>query len=195
MHSNSPEPVNFFGEQSSLGGAQLSFGGAQAVIWGTRPQNAPRGARPDSAWMDFLMLQLFCPFFFNLLARIQGCPTFLLIRATFTGEKLLQATCIFTKIKLRIIASLLYKIGAHFGQYFGYLSPKVNEDQKKRSSPQIGADFRQCYGNLSQKVGEDQKKKKKKEKKDLRRKSDLIAGRPNQNRFCFRPFYLPENAK
>ena len=27
------------------------------------------------------------------------------------------------------------------------------------SSPQIGADFGQYYGNLSQKVGEDQKKK------------------------------------
>ena len=61
----------------------------------------------------------------------QGCPTFLLVRATFTVEKLLRATCIFTKIKLQIIASLLYKIGAHFGQYFGYLSPKVSEDQKK----------------------------------------------------------------
>ena len=61
----------------------------------------------------------------------QGCPTFLLVRATFTGEKLLRATCIFTKIKLQIIASLLYKIGAHFGQYFGYLSPKVGENQKK----------------------------------------------------------------
>ena len=61
----------------------------------------------------------------------QGCPTFLLERATFTGEKLLRATCIFTKIKLQILASLLYKIGAHFGQYFGYLSPKVGEDQKK----------------------------------------------------------------
>ena len=52
---------------------------------------------------------------------MQGCPTFLLVLATFTGEKLLRATCIFTKIKLQIIASLLYKIGAHFGQYFGYL--------------------------------------------------------------------------
>ena len=41
------------------------------------------------------------------------------------------ATCIFTKIKLQMIASLLYKIGAYFGQYFGYLSPKVSKDQKK----------------------------------------------------------------
>ena len=61
-----------------------------------------------------------------------GCPTFLLVRATFTEEKLLRATCIFTKIKLQIIASLLYKIGAHFGQYFWYLSQKLGEDQKKK---------------------------------------------------------------
>ena len=40
-HSNSLEPVNFFGAQSSLGGAQFSFGGAQAVIRGARPRNAP----------------------------------------------------------------------------------------------------------------------------------------------------------
>ena len=45
----------------------------------------------------------------------QVCPTFLLVRATFPEEKLLRATCIFTKIKLQIIASLLHKIGAHFG--------------------------------------------------------------------------------
>ena len=87
----------------------------------------------------------------------------------------------FANSKLQIIASLLYKIGAHFGQYFGYLSPKVSEDQKKGlrrksvlisvsftgictkkkvktkkkgCSPQSGADFRQYYGNLSQKEGE-----------------------------------------
>ena len=44
----------------------------------------------------------------------QACPTFLLVQATFMGEKLFRATCIFTKIKLQIIASLLHKIGAHF---------------------------------------------------------------------------------
>ena len=33
LRSRSPEPVNFFGAQSSLG-AQFSFGGAQAVSWG-----------------------------------------------------------------------------------------------------------------------------------------------------------------
>ena len=37
LHSSSPDPVNFFGAQSSLGGAQ-------AVIWGARPLNALRGA-------------------------------------------------------------------------------------------------------------------------------------------------------
>ena len=34
LHSNSPEPINFFG-------AQYSFGGTQAVIWGARPRNTP----------------------------------------------------------------------------------------------------------------------------------------------------------
>ena len=92
---------------------------------------------------------------------MQGCPTFLLVRSTFTGEKLLRATCIFTKIKLQKIASLFYKVSAHFGQYFGYLSQKLGEDQKKRSSPQIGADFGQYHGNLSQKVGKDPPPKKK----------------------------------
>ena len=68
----------------------------------------------------------------NLHSLAQPCSTFLLawaifteekllratstreklLRATFTVEKLLQATRIFTMIKLRIIASLLYKIGA-----------------------------------------------------------------------------------
>ena len=49
LHSSSPEPVKFFGAQSSLGGAQFSFGGAQAVIWGgTAPVCSPRGAESDS---------------------------------------------------------------------------------------------------------------------------------------------------
>ena len=34
LRSRSPEHVNFFGAQSSLGEAQFSFGGAQAVSWG-----------------------------------------------------------------------------------------------------------------------------------------------------------------
>ena len=59
----------------------------------------------------------------------------------------------------------MYKIGAHFNQYYGHLSQKVSEDQKKNKNKglllQIGADFGQKYGSLSQKVGKDQKKKKK----------------------------------
>ena len=49
LHSNSPEPVNFFGAQSSLGGGGHNFrlGGAQAVIWGgTAPECTPPGAGP-----------------------------------------------------------------------------------------------------------------------------------------------------
>ena len=82
----------------------------------------------------------------------------------------------------------MYKIGAHFGQYFEYLSQKLGEDQKKRSSLQIGADFGQYYGNLSQKVGEDQKK----------RSSPQIRtdfGKTKQKKVWFGPFYFPENAK
>ena len=54
LHSNSPKLVNFFGAQSSLGGAQFSSGGgAQAVIWGARPRNAPswRWACQDDWWL------------------------------------------------------------------------------------------------------------------------------------------------
>ena len=46
-HSSSPKPVNLFGAQSSLGGAQFLFRGAQAVIWGAWP---PRNAPP---WRRF----------------------------------------------------------------------------------------------------------------------------------------------
>ena len=41
LRSRSPEPVNFFGAQSSLVGAQFSFGGAQAASWGAQPRYAP----------------------------------------------------------------------------------------------------------------------------------------------------------
>ena len=71
----------------------------------------------------------------------QACPTFLLVRATFTGEKLLPATCVFTKIKFQLIASFMYKIGVHFGQYLRNLSPKVGEDLKKTSLWQIRSNF------------------------------------------------------
>ena len=41
LHSKSPEPVNFFGAQSSLGGVQFSFGGHKQSFGGARPRNAP----------------------------------------------------------------------------------------------------------------------------------------------------------
>ena len=50
LHSSSPEPINFFGSQSSLEGAQRSFGGAQAIFWGALPRNAPRGAGPGTVF-------------------------------------------------------------------------------------------------------------------------------------------------
>ena len=86
--------------------------------------------------IEITLILLIClgvyTFYCARITLIQGSPTFLLVRATFTGEKLLRAKSIFAKSKLQIIASLLYKIGALFGQYFGYLSPKVREGQKKK---------------------------------------------------------------
>ena len=84
----------------------------------------------------------------------QGCPTFLLVRVTFTGEKLLRATCIFTKIKLQIIASLLYKIGAHFGQNFGNLSQKVVEDQRKKFTMRKSTAQKDLAGHTKQLRGQ-----------------------------------------
>ena len=40
-HSSSPKPVNFFGAQSSLGGAQFSFGGHKQSFERAWPRNAP----------------------------------------------------------------------------------------------------------------------------------------------------------
>ena len=48
------------------------------------------------------------------------------------GRKVIAGHMHFSKIKLQIIASLLYKIGAHFGQYYGHLTQKVGADQKKK---------------------------------------------------------------
>ena len=57
LHSSSPEPVYFFGEQSSLWGAQFSFREAHAVIWGARPRYAhPRCA--GSAFMQTLPIEI-----------------------------------------------------------------------------------------------------------------------------------------
>ena len=50
LHSTSPEPINFFGAQTSLGGAQFSFEGAQAVIWGSMASECPQWPR---AWLGF----------------------------------------------------------------------------------------------------------------------------------------------
>ena len=70
------------------------------------------------------------------------------------GEKLLRAMCISTKIKLQIIASLLYKISAHFG-----IAIKIKLQIIASLLYKINAHFGQYFGNLSQKVGKDRKKK------------------------------------
>ena len=41
LHFNSPEPVNFFGAQSSLGGAQFSFGGHKQSFGGGMAPECP----------------------------------------------------------------------------------------------------------------------------------------------------------
>ena len=45
LRSRSPETVNFFGAQFSLGGAQFSFGGHKQPVGGHGPDMPPRGAR------------------------------------------------------------------------------------------------------------------------------------------------------
>ena len=40
LHSNNPEPVNFFEARFSFGGDTIFVWGAQAIIWGARPRNA-----------------------------------------------------------------------------------------------------------------------------------------------------------
>ena len=47
LHSCSPESVNFFGAQSSLGRAQFSLGGTSSHLEGARPRYAPHGAGSD----------------------------------------------------------------------------------------------------------------------------------------------------
>ena len=46
LHSSTPETVNFFGSQSSLGGHNFHLGGHKQSFGGARPWNAPRGAGP-----------------------------------------------------------------------------------------------------------------------------------------------------
>ena len=48
LHSKLPEPVNFFGTQSSLGGAQFSFAGTSSHLAGHGPVMPPCGAGPDA---------------------------------------------------------------------------------------------------------------------------------------------------
>ena len=62
LHSSSPEPVNFFRAQSSLGGHKQSFGGA----W---PRNDPRGAGSDLNFC-FNHKKILSPPFF-----ISGCAS------------------------------------------------------------------------------------------------------------------------
>ena len=47
LHSSSPESVNFFGAQSSLGRAQFSLGGTSSHLEGARPRYALHGAGSD----------------------------------------------------------------------------------------------------------------------------------------------------
>ena len=46
MHFSGSWPVTLFWGTILAGGAQFSLRGAQAMVWGARPQNAPRGAEP-----------------------------------------------------------------------------------------------------------------------------------------------------
>ena len=47
LHSSSPEPVNFFGAQSSLGGTIFVWGGTSSHLVGHGPGMLPRGAGPE----------------------------------------------------------------------------------------------------------------------------------------------------
>ena len=53
LRSKSPEPINFFGVQSSLGGVQFSFGGHKQSVGGHCPGMPPRGAGSASTLMYF----------------------------------------------------------------------------------------------------------------------------------------------
>ena len=61
LRSRSPETVNFFGAQSSLGGAQFSFGEHKQPVGEAWPRYAPRdagSARSDGETFFFLHLYL-----------------------------------------------------------------------------------------------------------------------------------------
>ena len=63
LHSSSPEPVNFFGAQSSLGGAQFSFGGSTA-------RYAPRGAGSATLYHRHQMMYYSCSSYIGCIIHI-----------------------------------------------------------------------------------------------------------------------------
>ena len=56
LRSRSPDPVNFFGAQSSLGGAQFSFGGHKHSVGGHGPRMPPRGAGSASLLPQIVLI-------------------------------------------------------------------------------------------------------------------------------------------
>ena len=50
LRSRSPEPVNFFGAQSSLGGHNFRLGGHKQSVGGHGPDMPPRGAESGSIY-------------------------------------------------------------------------------------------------------------------------------------------------
>ena len=100
LQSSSSQPVNFFGEQSSLGGgAQFSFGGAQPVIWGGHGPGMP-------PWRRVWFLSLFSTYSheswvmtervrsqkhaseMSFLQRIEGVTLFNKVRSTEVRKSL-----------------------------------------------------------------------------------------------------------
>ena len=53
LHFSDTDSITFFPAQFSLGGTILVWG-AQAVIWETRPRNAPRGVGPAAKLQQFI---------------------------------------------------------------------------------------------------------------------------------------------
>ena len=52
LYSRGPEPVNFFGAQSSLGGHNFCLGVTSSRLGGHGPGMPPRGAEPDLWWLN-----------------------------------------------------------------------------------------------------------------------------------------------
>ena len=70
---------------------------------------------------------------------MQGCSTFYWYGPHLREKSLLRATCIFTKIKLQIIASLLYKIGGSLWPVFRVSVPKPRWRPKKKKKKVFAA--------------------------------------------------------